>query len=42
MVESINAGAASNRDPGLFNIIATVKNEQDIETVLRRIERTVV
>ena len=41
-VESIQAGAATNRDPGLFSIIAAVKDEQDIDGVLRRVEAAVV
>jgi zinc protease len=40
-VEELQAGPASERDPELFSIIATVKNEADVEPVLARIEQTV-
>ena len=42
LVESIQAGGADTRDPGLWSVIATIKKESDIDAVLERIERTVV
>jgi zinc protease len=40
-VEDLQAGPATERDPELFSVIATVKSEADIEPVLARIEQTV-
>lgn len=40
-VESIGAGAATDRDPELWSIIATIKDPNDVEAVLERIEQTV-
>jgi zinc protease len=40
-VESIGAFGASDRDPGLWNVVATIKDPADIEAVLARIEQTI-
>jgi zinc protease len=40
-VEDLQAGAADSRDPELWSVIATIKDEADIELVLERIEATV-
>jgi len=41
-VESIQVGAATNRDPGLWSVVATIKDPANIDAVLERIEQTVV
>src|SRR5690606_21925814 len=40
-VEDLRAGAATDRDPELWSVIATIKDEADINLVLERIEQTV-
>jgi zinc protease len=40
-VESIRAGAATDRDPELWSVVSTIKSEADIELVLGRIDETV-
>lgn len=40
-VEDLQAGAATERDPELFSVIATIKSEADLEHVLTRINETV-
>ena len=40
-VESLGVGAATNRDPELWSVIATVKDEADIDAVLARIDQTI-
>ena len=41
IVEGIEAGAASDRDPELWSIVTTIKREADIDTVLAGIDETV-
>jgi zinc protease len=40
-VEDIGAGAATDRDPELWSIVTTIKDEADVEAVLARIDQTV-
>ncbi|KIG19010.1 Protease, insulinase family/protease, insulinase family protein [Enhygromyxa salina] len=40
-VESLVAGAATNRDPELWSVLATIKDEADIDPVIARIDQTV-
>jgi zinc protease len=41
-VESISAAPATDRDPELWSVVATIKDPNDVEAVLERIEQTVV
>jgi zinc protease len=40
-VESLQAAPASDRDPELWSVLATIKDEADIDLVLARIDETV-
>ncbi len=40
-VESIGAAAATDRDPELWSVVATIKKPEDVEAILERIEGTV-
>jgi zinc protease len=40
-VESIGAAAATDRDPELWTVYATIKDPSDVEAVLERVEQTV-
>ncbi|WP_244923806.1 M16 family metallopeptidase [Enhygromyxa salina] len=40
-VESLFAGAATNRDPELWSVLATIKDEADVDPVIARIDQTV-
>jgi zinc protease len=40
-VESLDAGAATNRDPELWSVIATIKDEADVDPVIARIDQAV-
>jgi zinc protease len=41
-VEGIEAQAATDRDPELWSVVATIKDPNDVEAVLERIEQAIV